>query len=815
MRADSLRLALLAGALAAGCMATPDGSPHVDRLTPAGGPSGAAAAVTIHGSGFFARAVQSASGGPVSVDTTHRAWLDGVELAGVVWVDEGTLQATIPSGLALGPHELTVENARGGRGSLADAWTVIVPAVLGVEAHPSRATASVGQALSLEITLSNTGGAAAHSVTLAVAAEGAGGVSLGALPAAVELPPGGSVALSVPLTATAPGAVALAVTASGTEAFSGRALTAVATPAALTVQARATLEVALSLPSTIPAGSNFSITMLLLNDGDAAALGAVPGALSLVAGSTGTLAALTGPTPAAADVPGHGSASFTWLARLQAGGTVQVQGGAAGTDANDGGPVSGAAVRSNVGGQQTEVSLVAGNPWSDNAPASALAMFGGRLISGPNAAGDGLWEYDPASGLDELLGVSIAVDLGPSFADNAAWRAAPPATTFGRPGCLKNGTACGPSNEDGRGVLAAGILAGAERLAYAGSAQHRARYVYLASAQEAPRTFQAVDLGAILPTTADAPTAAAFTGSGPLYLAFTDTVPTKSPHLVALSTAPAASWLDAVDGTDAVELGAAFMPGLGGDAGAGASQDPQPRLDAVALLRGSLYLASGGGVVRATVAAPRSYATHPSDWAAATPAGWAGRTSIAATSSVALTPADRAVPALVGHGACGAGPCLFLARNVVGGSPAVVPQVWRCDPTATGALDACEAGDWSLAVPDPGGDGQLTQLGVGTHGPVSVLLATDRYLYLGFDDAATGAQLYRSEGIPLHRSSFKGHDGCPAGTAGCVGLGGAGLGAASRTRFLDARAVTSGGRTTVYVAAGDGVGPMRIFAVPE
>jgi hypothetical protein len=284
---------------------------------------------------------------------------------------------------------------------------------------------------------------------------------------------------------------------------------------------------------------------------------------------------------------------------------------------------------------------------------------------------------------------------------------------------------------------------------------------------------------------------------------------------VALSTAPTASWLDAVDGTDAVELGTHEMPGLGGGASAGGSQDAQPRIDALAELRGSLYLAAGGGLMRATVASPRAYATHPGDWAVATPAGWTGRTSIAAASSIGLTPADRAVPALVGYGACGAGPCLFLARNVIGSSPAVVPQLWRCDPTSTGRADACEPADWSLAVPAAGGDGQLTQLGVATHGAATVLLATERYLYLGFDDATTGAQLYRSEGVPVHRSDFKGRDGCGAGTPGCVGLGGGGFGAPARTRFLDARAVTSGGRTTVYVAAGNGTGAMRIFAVPE
>ncbi|MBK9515878.1 MAG: hypothetical protein IPO09_00740 [Anaeromyxobacter sp.] len=98
---------------------------------------------------------------------------------------------------------------------------------------------------------------------------------------------------------------------------------------------------------------------------------------------------------------------------------------------------------------------------------------------------------------------------------------------------------------------------------------------------------------------------------------------------------------------------------------------------------------------------------------------------------------------------------------------------------------------------------------------MSVLLATARYLYLGFDDAVNGAQLFRAAVAPTRLSDFKGRDGCSVGAAGCVGLGGAGFGAPARTRFLDARALAAGGQTTVYVAAGDASGPLQLFALPE
>jgi hypothetical protein len=159
----------------------------------------------------------------------------------------------------------------------------------------------------------------------------------------------------------------------------------------------------------------------------------------------------------------------------------------------------------------------------------------------------------------------------------------------------------------------------------------------------------------------------------------------------------------------------------------------------------------------------------------------------------------------------GAGPCLFLARNVTGSSPAVVPQLWICDPSVNDFLDGC----WSLVAPNTTGDTGLTQLNTATRGAVSVLLATSKYLYLGFDDATTGVQLFRASAVPTRISDFKGSGGCSAGTAGCVGLGGGGFGSATLTRFLGAQAVTIAGSTTVYVTVVGASGAMRLIAIGE
>lgn len=812
----------LATLVAVGCTGTPDLAPRPARLTPRGGPAGLSTTVTITGAGFFPRTVQAASGGPVSLTTTHRAWLDDLELADVTWVDFGTLRATIPGGLALGPHTLTVENGLGRRGTLAGAWTVIQPAVLALSATVAPAQVSVGQPLTVSVTASNTGGAAIRGLTVTLTPSGAGALAGRLEGAPFDLAPGGRQVVDLRLTAAAAGAVVLGVAGQGQEDMSDRTVAGSASDLALLVQARAALVAHLFIPFAIAPDSTFQVRMLVENTGQATAEAVKPGTLAAVPGSTGALQPVTGPTPASADVPGGGQATFTWSYQLGSAGTVRLRGGAAGLDTNDRGPVSAPVVDSNQGGQLPEVTGVALDPFGDGTPVAALAVRGGLLYVGPSRDGSTFWRLDPASGTSVALPIEIAVDDGASKADNAAWRASPPATTFGASGCIPNSLACGPCNESGGGMLAGGVFAGVEWLLYAGASTNRTRYLYLATQEGSALAFAAVDLDALLPTTTVTPTAVSFAparagGGDRIYVALADVATRNGPHLVALSTAPAGPVLDAASPGDALNLAIASMPGVGGSAGSLSNPDSQPRVEAMAWFRERLYLASGGALVRASVAVPGGYATAPADWADATPASpaWLGRRGLPASGGSGLTPADRATPALAAFGTCGAGPCLFLARNVEGVSPPVVPQLWQCDPGLVGDADACDPFDWSLAAPNRAGDLDLAQLGDPTNGAASLLLATPRYLYLGFDNAATGVQLYRTEVVPSSRHDFHGRDGCLAGTAGCQGLGGNGFGDPGVTRFFGAQALGSAGASTLYVAAGDASSPLRLFALPE
>jgi hypothetical protein len=252
--------------------------------------------------------------------------------------------------------------------------------------------------------------------------------------------------------------------------------------------------------------------------------------------------------------------------------------------------------------------------------------------------------------------------------------------------------------------------------------------------------------------------------------------------------------------------------------GAAAILNPEavPRIEGLTWFGNRLYVPTGRGIVRSDVAVPRSFATNPGDWTDATPgaAAWSGRTPVPAVWNLSTTPADRPIPAVAAFGSCGTGPCLFLARNVQGVSPAIQGQLWRCDPDLAGDLGACDPGDWSLVA--PGADPAATSIGAPSNGALSLLAATARYLYVGFDDATVGVQVFRAEVAPSGAGDFRGRDGCFADDPLCPGLGGNGFGSPAVTRILDAQvAAGPGGRPVLYVVAGDASTPLRLYAIPE
>jgi uncharacterized repeat protein (TIGR01451 family) len=231
-------IAVATALIAAACTGPPTDNDHQPRPT-AIAPDRAASAspvdVVIQGTEFLASATQPSGGGAPSLDTTHRAWLDEVELEAVTWIDTTALRATVPAGLPIGGHALTVQNALGERGSLDGAYTVLPLSGLAGTLSVDRPTVNLGQQLMLALTLTNTGGIALANIVLgtpvATSTDGGGTLPVGATPA----PPSSMAAgerheLTWIYQATSVGHVSFAVTASAVDSSSGLAIGADVAP---------------------------------------------------------------------------------------------------------------------------------------------------------------------------------------------------------------------------------------------------------------------------------------------------------------------------------------------------------------------------------------------------------------------------------------------------------------------------------------------------------------------------------------------------------------------------------------------------------
>jgi hypothetical protein len=159
------RAVLLAAALGAACAGSPDApAPAPESVDPAAGFLALDTPVVIRGRDFLVRASQGVEGaGEDRVDARFRAWLGGVELREVTWVDGGTLSAVVPAdALAEGDHELVVEGPYGTRGALAAAYAAVAAAggtPAGLEFDPVAVPSVVapGQTVTIRVHVTNRG----------------------------------------------------------------------------------------------------------------------------------------------------------------------------------------------------------------------------------------------------------------------------------------------------------------------------------------------------------------------------------------------------------------------------------------------------------------------------------------------------------------------------------------------------------------------------------------------------------------------------------------------------------------------------------
>ncbi|HYR20514.1 MAG TPA: hypothetical protein VEQ15_13540 [Myxococcales bacterium] len=684
---------------------------------------------------------------------------------------------------------------------------VQTPAALSATFAVPSQPVNVGQAFSVSLVASNTGDSAASAVspsTPVLAGTGGATLSAGATPASATVPGHGSQTFIFGYTGSAAGSLTFAGSASGTDATDGNLVSsATANSAAVTVQTPSALSATLTVPRDVPLGDTFTPALTVTNSGDASVTALTPGSPAVVASSTGTAALVSGPSPGTPiTLAGHSSQAFTWVFTATGAGTLQLSAQASGSDANDGSARSVAAT--SAAALVGETALVAADPFGDGTAFSFLLSFSGQVWLGPAANGTGAVRMNADGSGAQLVPWQLEHNAG---AKNTAYTGVP-AHTIGFKGCAANSAQCGPDNESGRGLFFNGVIAGTEWLGLAGAHANAgtdfARFVYLTQAGFPLATggytdFAYADLSNKVSSSTVSITAAAAYHDR-LYLGFQDGSGSSSPMLEALTAMPPLPG-SSPTGT-LLDMGAVNMPGVGGGL----------RLDSMAVLgapsNDALYLANASGFTRSTSATPGQCQVLLllllcPDWTNATPsaAAYGNKTSLASSKTSDLEPADRAVPAMVSFGGR-----LFAARNTTTG-----PQLWSCDPARGGTAAQCDPGDWSLVAPNTSGDTRLTQFNDASNAAVTLLAATPQHLFVGFNNATRGIVVYRTgTAAAASATDFSGRQGCAATGNGCPGLGGDGLGK-GLTRIFDGKALSFAGADFLYLAAGTGTSPVRVY----
>jgi len=438
------------------------------------------------------------------------------------------------------------------------------------------------------------------------------------------------------------------------------------------------------------------------------------------------------------------------------------------------------------------------DPFGDATSFSFVFKYDGKIYLGPNKGGTGALRINPDGTGATQVSFSFVADTSGNSSRN---KATAPYPAIGGAGCAADTQQCGPDNEDGRGVFAAGDLGGTEWLVMAGArTAGDLDYVYMTADTDSKLDMRYVDLSPVMgPQTKGSSTLHVL--GNRVYLGFPDTGG-KRPYLVVLKTTPSAPGLDTSTTSEAENLGAHAMPKIGLSA-------PTSMIDAMTDFNNRVYLFNNGGCMRATVAQPASYETKASDWADCTPshAMYNSKTAVTTNEVQGIEPADKAFSQLAVYKGQ-----LYAGRNTTAG-----PQLWACDPATAGDAGQCDPGDWKLVAANTKGAAELTQLNNAANAKITLVASTPAQLYVGFNNAQ-GVVLFRTAAAaPTVAADFTGNSGCNASAhpAGCAGLGGAGLGQANTTRFFHAETASFSGAFYLYLTAGSASGPVSVFRVKD
>jgi hypothetical protein len=649
--------------------------------------------------------------------------------------------------------------------------------------------------------------------------------------------------------------------ASGTDANSGTPLPAAAmTSTSVQIQTPAALSASLSMPVSAQPTASFTVTLHVTNSGAATATNVSPAAPVAASGSgytgTATLTSPASPPPGPVTLPSGASQDFSWTYTANNPGIFGVAVTVSGIDATDSASRTASARGSTQIGPVVLIASGAQFPGALPTTFSYVFSYQDQIWLGPAGDGSGAVRanYDgsnPAQANFALEWDPGAIPSGYSAARNPSWSTTSPATTIGYLTCGQNVAACGPDDEGGRGLFFSGVLNGVEWLLLTGARPiGGTRFLYMTNGSfpllPGPPVrdhFAYVSLEKLVRSSTTAATSA-LTFQNSLYLGSSDMGTTGSqgftaPVLTKVVTVPSLpGGLNAVPGTDAVDLNVSVMPYIGVN---GNPANPLRNTSSTAVLidtiaafgtapNDALYIANNGGWFRSIKNNPGPCTSSGvcADWVLTTPSStdYTLKTSVTPMTNKFsdFEPQDKAVPAMVAFGGR-----LFAARNTTLG-----PQLWSCNPrqnmagaTVTSGAVQCGPNDWSLVAPNSAPlDIGLTQMNSG-YTAISLLATAGGYLYVGFNNTTAAGPANPNPGIALYRSAanvapayltdFTGAGGCSPATLPptppCQGIGGNGLGQTPPpTHIFDGKALTLGGNTYLYLTAGSG-GPVGVFRV--
>ncbi|HSP80560.1 MAG TPA: hypothetical protein VLQ93_18650, partial [Myxococcaceae bacterium] len=312
------------------------------------------------------------------------------------------------------------------------------------------ASVNVGQEFEIGLEVENQGSSPVLGVmpsALGPWPEGLTAVVSGPEPGSADIPVGGRAVFRWRLTGEMEGTCTFSAGAAGTDPLeeNTRVEAPVVYSSPVSVQRPAELVAMFSSPSAVGPGSTFEVRLSVFNAGGGTARGVLPAEL-VVSSDVVVPASTSNLTPV--DLDGGAFASFSWSYRAARVGEVSFSTRVSGTDGNTGQPLLLEGLSQGPVSIQ-EALLLLEDPFGDGARFSQIVHYGGRLYLGPSRDGTGGVSVAPDGTTGQSFRFSFSQDTNGNVCRNDSGA---PYPSIGVTGCAPDTPACGPHNENGRGL---------------------------------------------------------------------------------------------------------------------------------------------------------------------------------------------------------------------------------------------------------------------------------------------------------------------------------------------------------------------------